>query len=354
MYENISHVLRGAALMFYILLCVGIYPRRNESNLSKLLFMSMLLLVVLYLKDMVFIDDELWKSEFVVNLVMMIDLLYVPMMALFFMEAVIPGWVRPDRTIMAFSIPFLSILLYIIFPYALITKIFIIYTILLGLIMFIVVLFIESERDKLIKNNFSDISNISVTWVKKAILAHFLNLLAWAFLTWNSTWIGDAIYFVVSIGTWIYIFSAAVKHHVVDLRETENNNISHDYSDEENCIDEKEDVFRMKLEQCMNGNKLFLNPKLTLGDLAKRIGTNRTYLSEYLNNHLNITFYEYINRFRTEMARSIIEDNPDITLLEVSEKSGFNSFSTFNRSFTKIIGTSPAKYAKRIGMNSGN
>ena len=109
MYENISHVLRGAALMFYILLCVGIYPRRNESNLSKLLFMSMLLLVVLYLKDMVFIDDELWKSEFVVNLVMMIDLLYVPMMALFFMEAVIPGWVRPDRTIMAFSIPFLCV-----------------------------------------------------------------------------------------------------------------------------------------------------------------------------------------------------------------------------------------------------
>ena len=102
----------------------------------------------------------------------------------------------------------------------------------------------------------------------------------------------------------------------------------------------------------MNERKLYLNPKLTLQDVASEIGTNRTYLSEYLNQVLNTTFYEYINEFRVGTACEILDsmssDNKR-TMQEVAEMSGFNSLSTFNRSFVKVKGVTPSRYASRQG-----
>ena len=47
----------------------------------------------------------------------------------------------------------------------------------------------------------------------------------------------------------------------------------------------------------MTQEQLFLNHKLTLSDLALRVGTNRTYLSNYMNQELHQTFFDYINSF---------------------------------------------------------
>lgn len=52
----------------------------------------------------------------------------------------------------------------------------------------------------------------------------------------------------------------------------------------------------------MEKGRMFLNPKLSLTEVATAIGTNRTYLSEYLNNDLDTTFYEYVNGFRIKEA----------------------------------------------------
>lgn len=57
-----------------------------------------------------------------------------------------------------------------------------------------------------------------------------------------------------------------------------------------------------KLQEYMEKGRMFLNPKLSLTEVATAIGTNRTYLSEYLNNDLDTTFYEYVNGFRIKEA----------------------------------------------------
>jgi AraC-like DNA-binding protein len=99
----------------------------------------------------------------------------------------------------------------------------------------------------------------------------------------------------------------------------------------------------------MDKDHIWLNPHLTLSDLATYIGTNRTYLSNCLNKRLNTTFYDYINHYRLEAALKHL-DNPDsnITIADIAESCGFNSLSTFRRVFMRAKGCTFAEYRQQI------
>ncbi|WP_410085462.1 helix-turn-helix domain-containing protein [Barnesiella intestinihominis] len=102
-----------------------------------------------------------------------------------------------------------------------------------------------------------------------------------------------------------------------------------------------------KLEEYIREKELYLNPRLSLSDLAVEMGTNRSYLSNCLNNELGITFYDYINSFRLEKAKEILDDSGFEGCIEdVAIRSGFNSVSTFRRSFQKKYGCTPSQYRK--------
>ena len=51
-----------------------------------------------------------------------------------------------------------------------------------------------------------------------------------------------------------------------------------------------------RIQLLMEQEKLFLMSKLTIMDLATKIGTNKTYLSEYLNSNLNMSFHDFVNK----------------------------------------------------------
>lgn len=99
--------------------------------------------------------------------------------------------------------------------------------------------------------------------------------------------------------------------------------------------------------------KYYLDPSLTLQKLAIQLGTNRQYLSNYINREKGKTFYEYINNFRMEEAVRILSSNPKHpqTMEEVATQAGFNTYSTFLRSFVKKYGESPSAYLKKTKDN---
>lgn len=91
------------------------------------------------------------------------------------------------------------------------------------------------------------------------------------------------------------------------------------------------------IQKAFEEDKVYLNPKLRLSDLADSIGTNRTYMSQYFNQTCEQSFYEYVNDYRIGHSMQLMSDT-DLTLEVVADMSGFNSLSTFRRAFIQKTG----------------
>jgi len=107
-------------------------------------------------------------------------------------------------------------------------------------------------------------------------------------------------------------------------------------------------VLKSKLEKYVTAHEVYLNPSLTIFDLAKGIGLTSTDLSLFLNKHLHKNFFDFINEYRIEKAKSILKD-PDkrhLTILEILYDVGFNSKSSFNTAFKRYVGKTPTEYRK--------
>ena len=101
--------------------------------------------------------------------------------------------------------------------------------------------------------------------------------------------------------------------------------------------------FAEKFSTVFEKKKLFMNTKLTIIDLAKEMGTNRTYISDYINNELGTTFFDYVNQRRIMEAEALLRTTKE-SLESISSMSGFNSPSTFRRAFMKKYNCTPGKY----------
>lgn len=88
-----------------------------------------------------------------------------------------------------------------------------------------------------------------------------------------------------------------------------------------------------KLEAMMNEQQTFLKNDLLLNDVAKLLGTNRTYLLHALSSCAHMTFKEYVNRKRIAYAEQLIAQNPLTAKTEIATLSGYNSMSSFYRNY---------------------
>ena len=104
-------------------------------------------------------------------------------------------------------------------------------------------------------------------------------------------------------------------------------------------------TFIKQFEKLIYEEKAYLNPKLTLTNLAVKIGTNRTYLSNYINHVLKKSFFDFVNSLRLEHATDLLLKT-NLTLEVIAEKSGFNSLSTFRRYFMHVHKKSPTVYKR--------
>ena len=75
--------------------------------------------------------------------------------------------------------------------------------------------------------------------------------------------------------------------------------------------------------------------EITLTVLASRFGYERTYLSKVLNRFLGMNLREYLNRYRISKINRLRRENPNLSVLEISEMCGFESLNTFYRAYNK-------------------
>ena len=107
------------------------------------------------------------------------------------------------------------------------------------------------------------------------------------------------------------------------------------------------------LEQLFESEKIYRNSKLTINDVAGKLKTNRTRLSEVINSHCQKNFSEYVNHYRIQDAKRIFkaqnENNaPNHTIEQIAEEVGFGSPAPFYRAFKQAAGVTTSEYKKSL------
>jgi len=106
------------------------------------------------------------------------------------------------------------------------------------------------------------------------------------------------------------------------------------------------------LEKLLNyviDEKPYQSPDLTLAQLAEQTNIAPHYLSQVINEKLNVNFLDFINGYRVKAAQNLLT-NPKFshyTILSIAYDAGFNSKSTFYTAFKKITGMTPSAYRKQ-------
>lgn len=98
------------------------------------------------------------------------------------------------------------------------------------------------------------------------------------------------------------------------------------------------------LNYVIHEEKIYLDPELTLGDMADRLNLTNHQLSELLNNEVGKNFNSFIMDFRIKDAIKQLKKNHTMTISAIASSVGFNSHSAFYSAFKRITGKSPSDY----------
>ncbi|NVK10265.1 MAG: AraC family transcriptional regulator [Tenacibaculum sp.] len=106
------------------------------------------------------------------------------------------------------------------------------------------------------------------------------------------------------------------------------------------------EILKVKLDKLMLEKKPYLNNKLLKKELAELLGINGPELARLLNENVGMNFFEYINYFRIKEFVNLAktEKGKQLTFYGLAQEAGFNSKTTFNKSFKKLMGVSPSVY----------
>ncbi|GLR16818.1 hypothetical protein GCM10007940_14330 [Portibacter lacus] len=108
------------------------------------------------------------------------------------------------------------------------------------------------------------------------------------------------------------------------------------------------DQLLLKIKSKMEEEKLYLNPKLKLNDLADAVELNRNMVSRLLNEEYLHGFSNFVNEMRVNEAMKLIHLRSDLSLEGIGYEAGFNSKSSFFSAFKKISGLTPAQFKKNM------
>lgn len=112
--------------------------------------------------------------------------------------------------------------------------------------------------------------------------------------------------------------------------------------------DEAVTTLKEKMQSIMEHDKAFLDQELDLPQLARRMHISSHDLSYLLNAGFGENFFQFVNRYRVEEAKTLLlsSKHRHLNILGIAYEAGFNSKTTFNTTFKKFTGQSPTQFQR--------
>jgi len=103
-----------------------------------------------------------------------------------------------------------------------------------------------------------------------------------------------------------------------------------------------------KLEVLIYDKLIYKDVDLSLDKLAKKLNSNRTYVSEAIRARFQTGFSTWLNEVRINAARKLLADpaNDFYSIEGIAKEVGYGSISTFNTTFRKLTGLTPSQFKK--------
>ncbi|TVQ06572.1 MAG: AraC family transcriptional regulator [Bacteroidetes bacterium] len=115
-----------------------------------------------------------------------------------------------------------------------------------------------------------------------------------------------------------------------------------------------ESDIKRQMEELFATQQIFKNPDLKIWDLSKMLGTNRTYISRFINQEYNRNFCNHVNHYRVGFIKEVLRDNPAMSNEQIADISGFGSVSSLYRAFKNADGISFSAFRKEHQQNGNN
>lgn len=226
------------------------------------------------------------------------------------------------------------------------------------------------KHNRNIKNHFSDISKITLNWIYVLVSATIFFTIIDALSFFNiiqPTETISVMYFLLMI---VYVSFLGLfglrqpgiykgqKNKVEEIRNmdtTSNDNPMMEqslddaeglkYANSRLTEEQKIEIFN-RLSAIMKEQKPYLNPKITIEDLATLMGINKKYLSQVINEMTKDNFYMFINRHRVDEAKQMLlnKEFDHLSIEGIGNSVGFNSRSVFNSAFKQLENVTPTQF----------
>lgn len=226
------------------------------------------------------------------------------------------------------------------------------------------------KHNRNIKDHFSDISKITLNWIYGLVSATIFFTIIDALSFFNiiqPTETISVMYFLLMI---IYVsflgffglrqpgIYKGLKNKVEEIRNldtTSNENPIMEqplddadglkYANSRLTEEQKNEIFNT-LKVLMKDQKPFLNPKITIEDLASLMGVNKKYVSQVINEKTKDNFYMFINRHRVDEAKQMLlnKEFDHLSIEGIGNSVGFNSRSVFNSAFKQLENVTPTQF----------
>jgi AraC-like DNA-binding protein len=107
---------------------------------------------------------------------------------------------------------------------------------------------------------------------------------------------------------------------------------------------------KMRVWDHMVTTKRYLDNELTIDELARDLGLPPKIVSQVINEGFSSNFFDFVNKFRVEEAKSLLINPPDdkMTIQEIMYHAGFNTKSSFNTAFKKFTGQTPTQFKNSL------